>query len=62
VHRPSLIIADEPTSALDDTHAREAITLLKTLTVNNGAALIVVTHDERIRNQLGRQFDLRAMK
>ena len=61
VHRPSLLIADEPTSALDDANTAEAIGLLKNLSEHNDAALIVVTHDERIRSTLNNSFDLQAM-
>ena len=61
VHRPSLLIADEPTSALDDANTAEAIGLLKNLSEHSDAALIVVTHDERIRTTLNNSFDLQAM-
>jgi putative ABC transport system ATP-binding protein len=57
-HKPSLLVADEPTSALDDKNARDAITILKDLTIGNSAALIVVTHDERVRASLQRTYDL----
>jgi putative ABC transport system ATP-binding protein len=55
------LIADEPTSALDDANTAEAIGLLKNLSEHNDAALIVVTHDERIRSTLNNSFDLQAM-
>jgi putative ABC transport system ATP-binding protein len=57
-HKPSLLVADEPTSALDDKNARDAIAILKDLTIGNSAALIVVTHDERVRASLQRTYDL----
>ena len=57
-HKPTLLVADEPTSALDDKNARDAITILKDLTIGNSAALIVVTHDERVRASLQRTYDL----
>jgi len=58
VHRPQLLVADEPTSALDDQNAKEALTLLTSLTASTGAALMVVTHDERVRSLMTRTYDL----
>lgn len=42
---PRLIVADEPTSALDATLSRMTMDLLKELTDESGAALVIVTHD-----------------
>ena len=58
VHEPELVMADEPTSALDDTHAEQALALLKESAQAVGAALLVVTHDQRVRGCLDREFDL----
>lgn len=57
VHKPPIVMADEPTSALDDEHAAEAIELLRDAVAQSGATLIVVTHDQRIRGVLDRDFD-----
>lgn len=59
-HRPSLIIADEPTSALDDSNATEAIKVLQELTANSSAALLVVTHDSRVKGAMKRVYHLDA--
>jgi len=48
INRPAVILADEPTSALDDTNCKNVITLLEDLATQNGSALIVVTHDNRL--------------
>ncbi len=49
VNQPVLLLADEPTSALDDANCDVAIQLLLTQAVQNGATLIVATHDARIK-------------
>lgn len=56
--KPELILADEPTSALDDANAERVLTLLKNQAKTANAALLVVTHDNRIRDQLDQQIEL----
>lgn len=51
MNRPSLILADEPTSALDDRHAGEVISLLEEQASVSGAALVIVTHDNRLKER-----------
>ncbi|SFB16390.1 ABC transporter ATP-binding protein [Algoriphagus aquimarinus] len=46
---PKLILADEPTSSLDDENTEKVIQLLKTQAAKIGAALIIVTHDQRVK-------------
>ena len=58
VHEPELVIADEPTSALDDGHAREVVALIREVAADSGAALLIVTHDHRVRGQLDGEFAL----
>ena len=48
VNRPRLILADEPTAALDRDATMNVISLLKQTTVEDGAAVMMVTHDHRI--------------
>lgn len=60
VHGPRLVMADEPTSALDDQHAEQALALLKESVQAVGAALLVVTHDQRVRGHLDREFEMGA--
>jgi len=50
VNSPGLILADEPTSALDDENCREVISLLESQAKIEGATLIIVTHDGRLKD------------
>ena len=50
--RPQLIIADEPTTALDVTVQAQILHLLKTLQHEMGLALLLITHDLGIVNQM----------
>ena len=43
--KPKLLIADEPTTALDVTTQAQILDLLKTLAREDGAGLILITHD-----------------
>jgi putative ABC transport system ATP-binding protein len=60
VHAPELVMADEPTSALDDEHTDQALTLLRESVQDVGAALLIVTHDQRVRGRLDREFEMCA--
>jgi putative ABC transport system ATP-binding protein len=46
-NRPSLILADEPTAALDKERGRAVMELLARVAHEQGAAVLVVTHDHR---------------
>ncbi len=61
VHRPALVLADEPTSALDDNNAQLALALLQETARQAGAALLVVTHDQRVRGQLDSEFEMEPL-
>lgn len=58
VHGPPIVMADEPTSALDDGNAAEVIELLRESVAAAGAALLVVTHDQRVRGLLDSEHEL----
>ncbi|MFZ2003670.1 MAG: cyclic nucleotide-binding domain-containing protein, partial [Stellaceae bacterium] len=47
-NRPRLVLADEPTAALDKESTRKVVALFKRMTVEDGAAVLMVTHDHRI--------------
>jgi putative ABC transport system ATP-binding protein len=48
VHNPRLIVCDEPTSALDHETGQHIMKLLREVALQEGRALVVVTHDARI--------------
>jgi putative ABC transport system ATP-binding protein len=45
---PKLVLADEPTGNLDRRNAREALVLIREVCRETGAALLLVSHDERV--------------
>ena len=45
ISRPSIIIADEPTTSLDVTTEAQILRLLRQLSKETGAAVILITHD-----------------
>lgn len=48
VKQPELIFADEPTAALDWRHGEEVVTMLRSAAHDDGATVLLVTHDPRI--------------
>ena len=58
VNQPPLIIADEPTSALDDDNCREVFALLTQQAAAYRAALVIVTHDGRLKQLIPNQVSL----
>jgi putative ABC transport system ATP-binding protein len=56
---PRIILADEPTAALDSQRAGAVMDLLRKVAVEHGAAVVVVTHDEKIYDRFDHIFSLR---
>lgn len=54
VSRPKLFLADEPTAALDSKTGRDVIFLMRKLALEQGSAILIVTHDNRILNNCDR--------
>ncbi|MFN5620784.1 MAG: ABC transporter ATP-binding protein [Flavobacteriales bacterium] len=57
-HQPAVILADEPTSALDDHNAHEVLSMLEEQAKLSGVALIIVTHDKRLKDHFSKQITL----
>jgi len=58
LNKPALLLADEPSSSLDDVHTDELVGLLKTMARKANAALIIVTHDRRLKDRFEHQIEL----
>jgi putative ABC transport system ATP-binding protein len=59
VHRPALLVADEPTGNLDSASGAAILALLDELRREQGAALVLATHDERIAARADRVVRMR---
>ena len=60
VGKPSLVLADEPTSSLDAGRAEACMDLLDAFCEECGAALLVVTHDDRLQTRYPERIVLRT--
>jgi putative ABC transport system ATP-binding protein len=48
VNHPPLVLADEPTAALDKQSGRDVVEIMQRLAKEQGTAILLVTHDNRI--------------
>ena len=60
-NRPKLVLADEPTGNLDHKNAREALQLIREACKENGAALLLVSHDREVLAQFEKVEDLQSL-
>jgi putative ABC transport system ATP-binding protein len=58
VRSPKIVLADEPTAALDRTSGREVVEILQKLAKEQGCAILLVTHDNRILDVANRILTL----
>ncbi|WP_213360725.1 ABC transporter ATP-binding protein [Brachymonas denitrificans] len=56
VQRPQILLADEPTGSLDGATGERILELLLELNVEQGATLVLVTHDEALASRCGRRL------
>lgn len=56
VRRPRLLLADEPSANLDDAATAAVLGLLQTVATEEGATLVLATHDGRVVQALGREL------
>ncbi|MCH2160905.1 MAG: ABC transporter ATP-binding protein [Phycisphaerales bacterium] len=59
VGRPAVVLADEPTASLDPEHADQALSLIREAIEQEGAAMLVTSHDPGLRTSFERvvEFD-----
>ncbi|RZS94531.1 ABC transporter ATP-binding protein [Cecembia calidifontis] len=55
---PKIILADEPTASLDDENAGKVVKLLKEQAEKFNAVLIIVTHDQRVKDHISNQITI----
>lgn len=58
-NEPRIILADEPTAALDSERAQVVMDLLRRVAREHAAAVLVVTHDDKIFGRFDRLVNLR---
>ncbi len=58
VHEPELILADEPTANLDSKNGHDVVVLLRDIAKTTGRTVIIVSHDDRIREIADRVLTL----
>jgi len=54
INEPNIILADEPTGNLDQSSAETIFQLIKELNETCDTAFVIVTHDEKLAQRLGR--------
>ncbi|HLB23889.1 MAG TPA: ATP-binding cassette domain-containing protein [Dehalococcoidia bacterium] len=50
INDPALILADEPTANLDSGHGHETMRLLREIASERGHSVVIVSHDQRIKD------------
>lgn len=61
VNRPKVVLADEPTASLDDERADEVLALLEEVVKEEKATLVLVTHEQRVRERFSDVLDLKEL-
>ncbi|MCH6255079.1 ABC transporter ATP-binding protein [Puniceicoccaceae bacterium K14] len=56
-NRPKLVLADEPTGSLDEVASRRVVSLLQQLCQENGATLLLVSHDRQVVDSFEEKID-----
>ena len=56
---PRLILADEPTGSLDSERSKQIVELLRSLSDDHGAMVVIVTHDSAVADLADTRYTLR---
>ena len=62
VNHPQIVLADEPSSALDDENCFNMISLLRGVTSESNANLVIVTHDSRIKDLIDKKVEIKPSR
>jgi ABC-type lipoprotein export system ATPase subunit len=54
IHRPRIVVADEPTGNLDSSIGGEVLGLLREMRREEGASLLLATHDDQVAREMDR--------
>lgn len=57
--KPALVLADEPTASLDPDHAEQAVSMIRDACREQGAALLLTSHDPAMRELFANRVDIR---
>jgi ABC-type lipoprotein export system ATPase subunit len=60
--RPTLVLADEPTASLDPENAVNAVRILRDACREQGAALLIVSHDPALESHFARRERLESLR
>ena len=58
VSHPRIVLADEPTAALDKKSGRDVVEIMQSLAKQQGSAILLVTHDNRILDVADRLLNM----
>jgi ABC-type lipoprotein export system ATPase subunit len=58
-HRPKVVLADEPTGELDEKTTESVLDLLESVRVEEGTAILTVTHNPRVAARADRRLVMR---
>ena len=59
IKNPKLLLCDEPTGALDSNTSRDILVLLETINKKYGTTMLIVTHNNSIKNMVHRVIYLK---
>ncbi len=57
-NEPTVVLADEPTAALDSRRGRQVMGLFRKVAHDNGAGVLVVTHDHRALDVFDKTYEM----
>lgn len=62
INKPAILVADEPTASLDDRNTESVLNLLLAQAEQQGATLIIATHDKRVKTRIAHAYEMGGQK